>query len=71
MKKNVDIIINEDWCKSCEICVTFCPKKVFDMGRFYPIVARPEDCINCKLCEMLCPDFAIQVIATDDKDKNK
>lgn len=71
MKKKVEIIINEDWCKSCEICVSFCPKKVFDMGRFYPIVARPEDCTDCKLCEMLCPDFAIQVIATDKKDKNK
>ncbi|MCD6205872.1 MAG: 4Fe-4S binding protein [Candidatus Marinimicrobia bacterium] len=61
MKKFPKITINEQWCKSCEICVEFCPKKVFDMGRFYPVVARPEDCIDCKLCEKLCPDFAITV----------
>jgi len=41
------------------------------MGRFYPIVARPEDCIACKLCEKLCPDFAITVVALDKKDTNK
>lgn len=61
MVKISEITINEQWCKSCEICVNFCPKKVYDMGRFYPVVARPDDCIACKLCEKLCPDFAIKV----------
>ncbi len=71
MKNISEITINEQWCKSCEICVNFCPKKVYDMGRFYPIAARPEDCIACKLCEKLCPDFAIIVTAPEKPDSIK
>ncbi|MCK4640901.1 MAG: 4Fe-4S binding protein [Candidatus Marinimicrobia bacterium] len=71
MKKISKITINEKWCKSCEICVYFCPKKVYDMGRFYPEVARPEDCIACKLCEKLCPDFAITVTPPDKAESRK
>ena len=62
MKKEARVIINEDWCKSCEICVRFCPRKVFKMGKFYPQIVNIEKCTACKLCELLCPDFAITVI---------
>lgn len=48
------------WCKHCGICIAFCPKGVFTIGKDgEPIVAYPEKCINCGLCAMLCPDFAI------------
>jgi len=69
MKKKYTVVINEQWCKSCEICVYFCPKKVFEMGQFYPIVTRPEDCIGCELCEKLCPDFAITVQESELQDQ--
>ncbi len=53
-------VIREDWCKKCNICVAFCPKKVFDaVSGSKPNVARPEDCIACELCVMRCPDFAV------------
>jgi len=71
MKKISEITINEKWCKSCEICVQFCPKSVYDMGRFYPVIARPEDCIACKLCEKLCPDFAITVTSPEEAESRK
>jgi len=71
MKKNAEITINEQWCKSCEICVAFCPKKVYEMGRFYPKVVRPEDCTACMLCEKLCPDFAITVTVPDKIEKSQ
>jgi 2-oxoglutarate ferredoxin oxidoreductase subunit delta len=46
--------------------VNFCPKQVFEMGRFYPVVANPQDCSGCQLCERLCPDFAITVTLFDE-----
>lgn len=56
------ITINRKWCKSCGICVAFCPKKVFDADRDgAPVVARPQDCVDCTLCVMRCPDFALKV----------
>jgi 2-oxoglutarate ferredoxin oxidoreductase subunit delta len=56
------VSIKREWCKSCGICIEFCPKKVFDTddeGR--PVVSRPEECGSCQICEQLCPDFAITV----------
>lgn len=65
---SVKITINKDWCKKCGICISFCPKNVFDgEAGFHPEVARPEDCINCKLCELRCPDFAIEVRGDDNE----
>ena len=61
-KKQYDIVILQAWCKSCGICVAFCPKKVIgtdEMGN--PVVEHPEDCSGCRFCELHCPDFAIAV----------
>ncbi len=56
------ITINKKWCKSCGICVAFCPKKVFDADRDgAPVAARSQDCVACQLCVMRCPDFALKV----------
>jgi len=61
LKDIPEVKINTDWCKSCGICVAFCPRKVLEMGMFYAQVAHPEACSGCKMCENLCPDFAITV----------
>lgn len=53
--------INETWCKGCEICVAFCPKKVLVMEKAKARVLAPEACTGCQLCEIYCPDFAIEV----------
>jgi len=71
MKKTFKVIVNEDWCKSCEICVEFCPKNVFEMKGFYSHAVRPGDCIGCRLCEKLCPDFAITVEETEEENKKE
>ena len=63
------IEINDDLCKGCEICIAFCPLKVFTnsdklnrKGYYVPVVIDEDACVGCRLCELLCPEFAIIVI---------
>ena len=56
-----EIEIVRSWCKSCAICVEFCPKDVLEMQDGYPVAVRPEECNRCNLCDARCPDFAIYV----------
>ena len=60
------IYIDDDLCKGCEICIAFCPLKVFDnseklnrKGYYVPVVVNEDACVGCRLCELLCPEFAI------------
>ena len=55
------IEIKTSWCKSCAICVEFCPKQVLAMEGGYPVVVDREACNRCQLCDLRCPDFAITV----------
>ena len=34
-------------------------------------VARDEDCTRCGICEIMCPDFAIRVVPSGDKKKER
>jgi len=60
-------VIRERYCKGCNICVAFCPKKVLSLreGKVWP--ERSELCVGCHLCELRCPDFAIEVREADGK----
>jgi len=52
--------INLTWCKTCNICIALCPKKVFDADQDgKPVVSHPDACTQCAMCWMHCPDFAI------------
>ncbi len=49
------IEINDKYCKGCEICVDYCPMKVFERslepserGYFVPKVKHPERCTALK-----------------------
>lgn len=60
-------------CKGCELCVTYCPKKILevseefnDKGYHYPIVIGEDDCVNCQVCEDICPEFAIYSITKEE-----
>ena len=68
MNKTFAVVIIQELCKGCYICVEMCPKEVFSIedtpgpGGFKPVsVARPENCIGCDLCVIYCPDFAMEV----------
>jgi 2-oxoglutarate ferredoxin oxidoreductase subunit delta len=60
-KKTYVHIVRERYCKGCNICVSFCPKKVLALKAGKVSVESPELCIGCRMCELRCPDFAIEV----------
>jgi 2-oxoglutarate ferredoxin oxidoreductase subunit delta len=61
-KEEPKIDIFRAWCKTCGICVAFCPTGALAKDETgYPYVNDIEKCINCGWCEIRCPDFAITV----------
>ena len=61
-KKQFEVIISDERCKRCGICIAFCPTKVFTPdAEGFPLVTSEEKCIGCRLCELRCPDIAIKV----------
>ena len=64
-----EIIIDDQFCKGCSLCIEVCPRKVFRgspkrsrAGYSMPQAADPGKCSVCFLCEMTCPDLAITVV---------
>ena len=72
VKPGTKILINEDWCKGCGICIEFCPKEILKpfglQGK--PTVTDPSLCSRCMLCEVRCPDFAIRIRSEEDDDED-
>ena len=54
------IEIDAERCRSCQLCVRFCPVEVFADG---PVVRAPELCWGCETCAGQCPEGAIRVVA--------
>lgn len=54
-------------CKSCQLCISVCPKAVIAVGKNvnskgYEYVGPVNDnCIACMACGRICPDGAIEV----------
>jgi len=63
------IIIAEDKCKGCALCIHYCPVDILalDTSRtnkkgYTPLyVTEPERCIACSMCALVCPDSVITV----------
>ena len=64
-----EIVINEDLCKGCGLCVEFCSReciampedKVSSKGSLLASFVNPDMCNGCGICGWMCPDFAIEV----------
>jgi len=63
------IVIVEDLCKGCGICIDFCPAKILKAGSrmtkrgiIAPEITDPSKCTACLICQHYCPDLAIFVV---------
>lgn len=54
------LVLNQEWCKGCGVCVAFCPKKVLGLKKEKVTIVN-DGCIMCGQCELRCPDYAIYV----------
>ena len=63
------VVIDEERCKGCNICVATCPfkvlalqkKEVNNKGYHYAYMANPDACTGCTSCGTVCPDACISV----------
>ena len=63
------IIVREEVCKGCEMCVNACPKKIIRLSKdrinakgYHPAeLIDEEKCIGCASCATMGPDVAITV----------
>ncbi|MDD5477253.1 MAG: 4Fe-4S dicluster domain-containing protein [Candidatus Omnitrophica bacterium] len=62
------IIINQERCKGCLLCVNFCPKglikksnKLSKRGLNFVEFDSSGECIGCAMCAVICPDCCIEV----------
>ena len=67
------VTFDEGRCKGCELCATFCPKKIIGMSKTvnskgYSVATMldQESCIGCCSCAVMCPDGAIAVFNTEE-----
>jgi len=64
----IDIKINPERCKGCELCIANCPNDVLgvsnqpDNRSYFPVkVKSQENCTGCKNCAIICPDVCIEI----------
>ena len=63
------IEIDQEVCKGCNICISFCPKDIIsnsdklNAGGYLPVSFddKEEDCTGCTICGLVCPEVAIEV----------
>ncbi|MBM3253818.1 MAG: 4Fe-4S dicluster domain-containing protein [Candidatus Omnitrophica bacterium] len=69
------IKIKKEKCKSCELCVVYCPRGLLNIDKVlnkkgYRAVSFKENsgCTGCSFCAIVCPEVAIEVFKnTDDR----
>ena len=67
-KKQYKVVFNRERCKGCELCKSFCPKKLIEMdtqvnarGYCPAMMTDQTQCIGCQSCALVCPDGAIAI----------
>ncbi len=62
------IEIDQELCKGCQICISFCPKdaisasaKLNDSGYLTVFLNDNGQCTGCAICALVCPEVVIEV----------
>lgn len=64
------IIVDQERCKGCNLCVLVCPQQVitldetiFNRKGYHPAKLHEADkqCTGCGVCAVVCPDVCIAV----------
>jgi 2-oxoglutarate ferredoxin oxidoreductase subunit delta len=62
------IVIDQELCKGCGLCIEFCPKKLIKpsdklnaAGYMPAAYVDSGECIACTSCATVCPEVAIEV----------
>jgi NAD-dependent dihydropyrimidine dehydrogenase PreA subunit len=56
------VVVNEDECKGCELCISACPEKVlflqkhFNRLGYHPAGYIGDGCTGCGYCFYQCPE---------------
>ncbi|MCK9291746.1 MAG: ferredoxin family protein [Bacteroidales bacterium] len=65
------IVVDEQKCKGCGVCVPACPFAVIELseevngkGYHFAYMHYPEGCTGCMNCAIVCPDGVITVYRT-------
>ena len=67
-KPEFQVIVDNEYCKGCGLCVYFCPKKQLKVSEkknkkgYYGAELFGTECTGCLRCALICPDAAIKIV---------
>ena len=67
-KRRGYVVVDEERCKGCELCVQVCPEGALELlpalnsFAYHPACLKEDNsCTGCALCAQVCPDVALEV----------